>query len=189
MIFYIHGFNSGRDSATGRLLRKQIGRPVKCLEYDCSKPFKENLEMLGDEAWQGMDGFDVLVGCSLGGLYACELAKELQTCAVVFNPAMRPKSQLRKFLGENVNFANGRKWTFTEDVLETYPDALKAPKGLPVKCFASKEDELLPGNAELAEKEFEAFEYSSGGHRVADFGKYLDDIARYENVLGISPDD
>ena len=124
-----------------------------------------------------MDGFDVLVGCSLGGLYACELAKELQTCAVVFNPAMRPKSQLRQFLGENVNFANGRKWTFTEDVLETYPEELKAPKGLPVKCFASKEDE------------FDAFEWSEGGHRVFDFGKYLGDIVKYENVLGISPDD
>lgn len=189
MIFYVHGFNSSRDSSTGRMLREQIGRPVKCLGYDCSKPFKENLEELGKEAWQAMDGFDVIVGSSLGGFYACEMVKELQTCAVVFNPAMRPKFQLKQFLGENVNFATGKKWTFTEDVLNSYPEELKAPKGLPVKAYASKDDELLPENALLAEKEFEAFEFIEGGHRITDFRKYLDEIKRYENILGVSPDD
>ena len=134
MIFYVHGFNSSRDSSTGRMLREQIGRPVKCLGYDCSKPFKENLEELGKEAWQAMDGFDVIVGSSLGGFYACEMVKELQTCAVVFNPAMKPKSQLKQFLGENVNFATGEKWMFTDDILNSYPEELRAPKGLPVKA-------------------------------------------------------
>ena len=191
MIFYIHGFNSGRDSATGKLLQKQMDRPVKCLEYDCSKPFRENLDRLGTEAWPEMDGFDVLVGCSLGGLYACELAKELQTCAVVFNPTMRPKSQLRQFIGENVNFATGKKWLFTEDVLDTYPEELKPPKGLPVKCVASKEDELLPGNALLAKKAFSLseFEFIESGHVITDFSKYIGIIKAYENFLGVCPFD
>jgi predicted esterase YcpF (UPF0227 family) len=189
MIFYVHGFNSSRDSSTGRMLREQIGRPVKCLGYDCSKPFKENLEELGKEAWQAMDGFDVIVGSSLGGFYACEMAKDLQTCAVVFNPAMKPKSQLKQFLGENVNFATGEKWMFTDDILNSYPEELKAPSGLPVKAYASRKDEVLPGNGELVFEAFNDFEWMDSGHRVADFRKYLDEIKKYENILGVSPDE
>lgn len=189
MIFYVHGFNSSKESSTGKMLAEQSGRPVVCLGYDCSRPFKENLEKLSLEAWKDMDGFDVIVGSSLGGFYACEMAKELQTCAVVFNPAMKPKSQLKQFLGENVNFATGEKWTFSEDVLNSYPEELKAPKGLPVMAYASKNDEVLPGNAELAAKEFSDFEYIEGPHRIESFRKYIDVIKQYENILGMAPAD
>jgi predicted esterase YcpF (UPF0227 family) len=189
MIFYVHGFNSGKESTTGKLLQAQIGRPVCRVGYDCAKPFKDNLAKLEDQVWDGSDGFDVIVGTSLGGFYAVELVKSLQTCAVVFNPAMRPKSQLRMFLGLNVNFATGERWVFEPSILDTYPEELKAPKGLPCMAFASKADELLPGNALLAEKEFEAFKFIEGGHRIVDFSKYLDTIVHYENVLGVSPEE
>lgn len=189
MIFYVHGFNSSKESSTGKMLAEQSGRPVVRLGYDCSKPFKENLEKLSLEAWKDMDGFDVIVGTSLGGFYACEMAKELQTCAVVFNPAMKPKSQLKKFLGENINFATGEKWMFTDDILNSYPEELKAPRGLPVKAYASRNDEVLPGNGELVFEAFNDFEWMDSGHRIADFRKYLDEIKKYENILGISPDE
>lgn len=189
MIFYIHGFNSGKDSSTGKLLEAQVGRPVCRLQYDCSKPFKDNLEALTDEIWKKSDCFDVVVGCSLGGFYAIEAANVLQFCAVVFNPAMKPRTQLRQFLGENVNFATGEKWIFTEDVLNTYPDELKAPSHLPIKAYASFKDEVLPGNAEIAKNEFKLFEPIDSGHRITDFSKYVDLITAYENILGISPDE
>ena len=189
MIFYVHGFNSSKDSSTGRLLMEQSGRSVTCLGYDCSKPFAENLEAMALEAWKDMDGFDVIVGTSLGGFYACEMVKELQTCAIVFNPAMKPRMQLRKFLGENINFSTGEKWMFTDDILNSYPDELKAPNGLPVKAYASKKDEVLPGNGELVQEAFDDFEWMDSGHRIADFRKYIDEIKKYENILGVSPDE
>ena len=98
---------------------------------------------------------------------------------------MMPQSGLCQFLGENVNHSTGKKWTFTKDVLDTYPMALVPPRNLPVKVYASKDDEVLPGNAEMAEAVFEDFEYISGPHRIASFRKYLDVIRQYENILGI----
>ena len=69
------------------------------------------------------------------------------------------------------------------------PIALVPPVNLPVKVYASKNDEVLPGNAELAEASFADFEYIEGPHRIESFRKYIDVIKQYENILGMAPAD
>ena len=65
MIFYVHGFNSGAGSSSGKLLERQIGAKVHRLEYSSDGLFADNFESLKQQVNRHADGFDVLVGNNL----------------------------------------------------------------------------------------------------------------------------
>lgn len=46
-IYHVHGFNSGPNSSTGKLIKREFPEAnVISLEYDSSKRFDENFESL-----------------------------------------------------------------------------------------------------------------------------------------------
>ena len=189
MIFYVHGFNSGAGSSSGRLLARQLGVEVHPLEYSSDGMFADNFESLKQQVNTYGDGFDVLVGTSMGGFYALMLSQAMLTPCVAFNPVVEPRRQLRQFLGRNVNFVTQKAYDFTEAMLDSYPERVAGPgNNVPVQVYVSETDELLQGNAELVRAIFPDCTVTRTSHRIGDFSPYLATIRSFENLLGVHPD-
>ena len=189
MIFYVHGFNSGAGSSSGRLLARQLGVEVHPLEYSSDGMFADNFESLKQQVNTYGDGFDVLVGTSMGGFYALMLSQAMLTPCVAFNPVVEPRRQLRQFLGRNVNFVTQKAYDFTEAMLDSYPERVAGPgTNVPVQVYVSETDELLQGNAELVRAIFPDCTVTRTSHRIGDFSPYLATIRSFENLLGVHPD-
>ena len=189
MIFYVHGFNSGAGSSSGRLLARQLGVEVHPLEYSSDGMFADNFESLKQQVNTHGDGFDVLVGTSMGGFYALMLSQAMLTPCVAFNPVVEPRRQLRQFLGRNVNFVTQKAYDFTEAMLDSYPERVAGPGGnVPVQVYVSEIDELLQGNADRVRRIFPDCTVTRTSHRMTDFSRYLATIRQFENLMGVHPD-
>lgn len=147
MIIYLHGFNSSGASAKGQFLREQLDDiPVltPTYHYDPSRAIVM-LQHLVEESLR-LDRNLLLAGASLGGYYAQYLGQRYALKRVLINPALMPLATLESYLGENVNYYTGERYTLTTRHL----DALRS-LDVPHPCIASpptlllldKGDELL----------------------------------------------
>ncbi len=147
MIIYLHGFNSSGASAKGQYLREQlddISVLTPTYHYDPARAIVM-LQHLVEESLR-LDKNLLLAGASLGGYYAQYLGQRYALKRVLINPALMPLATLETYLGENVNYYTGERYTLTARHL----DALRA-LDVPHPCIASpptlllldKGDELL----------------------------------------------
>lgn len=123
---YIHGFNSGRNSHSGRGLSEVLGVPVICPEYDYSKSFSECLTSIRQQIVEAIDEKNdriTVMGSSLGGFYALQLRHPAIMHTVAWNPVIYPAMQLEQFLGKNTRFSDGVEWEFTREALLSYAQA------------------------------------------------------------------
>ena len=123
---YIHGFNSGKNSHSGRALAEVLGQPVICPEYDYSKSFSECLASIRQQVSEAIDEKNdrlTVMGSSLGGFYALQLRHPAIMHTVAWNPVIYPAMQLEQFLGTNTRFSDGVDWDFTREALLSYAQA------------------------------------------------------------------
>lgn len=123
---YIHGFNSGRNSHSGRGLAEVLGQPVICPEYDYARPFSECLASIRRQVAEAIDEANdriTVMGSSLGGFYALQLRHPAIVHTVAWNPVVFPALQLEQFLGKNTRFSDGAEWEFTREALLSYAQA------------------------------------------------------------------
>jgi predicted esterase YcpF (UPF0227 family) len=106
-IAYLHGFNSGPASIKGRLLGEAIAalpvsvRPEYFLPRLQHEP-REAIHIL--TGWiESRRDVPTLVGSSLGGFYAMDLAERYGAKAVLINPSLRPWESLAAYLGAQRN--------------------------------------------------------------------------------------
>ncbi len=147
MFCYVHGFNSGASSNSGRLLEEALGLPVFRPSYDSSRPYAQNLEALLFQC-RSLSPGSVLTGSSLGGFFAYRLSGLLGLGCVIFNPVVRPYEDLEQFLGGQTNFSTGKTYAFTRELLESYRGAAVEKTGLPAEIFVSDCDEVLRNNVQ-----------------------------------------
>ena len=123
---YIHGFNSDRNSHSGRALAEVLGQPVICPEYDYSKSFSECLASIRQQISEAIDEKNdrlTVMGSSLGGFYALQLRHPAIIHVCAWNPVIYPSMQLEQFLGTNTRFSDGVDWEFTREALLSYAQA------------------------------------------------------------------
>ena len=123
---YIHGFNSGKNSHSGRGLAEVLGQPVICPEYDYSKSFSECLASIRQQISEAIDEKNdrlTVMGSSLGGFFALQLRHPAIMHTVAWNPVIYPAIQLEQFLGTNTRFSDGAEWEFTREALLSYAQA------------------------------------------------------------------
>ncbi|WP_458401185.1 YqiA/YcfP family alpha/beta fold hydrolase [Mailhella sp.] len=123
---YIHGFNSGRNSHSGRGLSEVLGQPVICPEYDYSKSFSECLASIRQQISEAIDEQNdrlTIMGSSLGGFFALQLRHPAIAHVCAWNPVIYPAIQLEQFLGRNTRFSDGAEWEFTREALLSYAQA------------------------------------------------------------------
>ena len=117
---YIHGFNSGRNSHSGRALAEVLGQPVICPEYDYSKSFSESLASIRRQICEAINEQNdrlTVMGSSLGGFYALQLRHPAIMHVCAWNPVIYPAMLLGQFLGTNTRFSDGADWEFTREAL------------------------------------------------------------------------
>ena len=120
---YIHGFNSGKNSHSGRGLSEVLDQPVICPEYDYSKSFSECLASIRQQIAEAIDEANdrlTIMGSSLGGFFALQLRHPAIMHTVAWNPVIYPAMQLEQFLGTNTRFSDGVDWDFTREALLSY---------------------------------------------------------------------
>lgn len=189
---YIHGFNSGSQSRSGKELQRIIGAPVYCPQNDYSRPFAECLENLGRQIAANTnpaDGQICVMGTSLGGFYALQLRLPEIGRVIAWNPVIYPAVQLKQFIGKNVRFTDNVEWNFSREACLSYAAAADAREwgnfylaAHPLLACAKPtryvvlgiHDELL--DAELARTHWQnhasLLEIDSG-HHVENFGHVL----------------
>jgi hypothetical protein len=123
---YIHGFNSGKNSHSGQLLRVLLHADVLCPEYDYAYPFAECLRTLEEQIYASINVSRdrlCLMGSSLGGFYALQLRHSAIVHVCVWNPIVFPSLQMERFLGKNTRFSDNTEWEFGRDTLLSYAQA------------------------------------------------------------------
>lgn len=153
---YIHGFNSSRNSHSGRALAEVLGQPVICPEYDNSKSFSECLASIRQQISEAIDEKNdrlTVMGSSLGGFYALQLRHPAIMHTVAWNPVIYPAMQLGQFLGTNTRFSDGVEWEFTQEALHSYAQA-PDPRQWRNEMWACERQYAKEG-AELSQPRFE----------------------------------
>ena len=123
---YIHGFNSGAQSRSGRELERVLGQPVICPQCDYSLPFEKCISGLRQQIVESINAnIDCicLMGCSLGGFYALHMRHPAICHIVAWNPVVFPAMQLKDFVGTQTRFTDGEEWEFTDEALYSYAAA------------------------------------------------------------------
>jgi uncharacterized protein len=114
-IIYLHGFLSNSNSVKGILLKRYIEQYTEHQIYlpDLNMPPLQVLEELSLQI-QKLEQV-VLVGSSLGGFYATQLASRYHLPAVMINPAIKPWILFRKLFGQDkIPLKVTEQWTLDD---------------------------------------------------------------------------
>jgi len=121
-LIYLHGFRSSSRSAKAQLLVRRVAalpdgvRPrlhVPDLEIGPAAAIAGVAAWIAREVRSPVDEL-TLIGSSLGGYYATHLAERCGARAVLINPAVRPRDDLRQYVGPQVNLHSGETFEVTE---------------------------------------------------------------------------
>lgn len=149
---YLHGFASAFDIDNEKI-RFIMSQSTLCpFSYNSCGDFYTNLEQMVE--FINKYKIDVVIGCSLGGFYALEIAKRMpHVFALALNPAYNPHETLGKYEGDNKNYKTGETETLTLDAIQSYPKlGVATPKNAVV--FVETGDEVI--EPELSIEYFEA---------------------------------
>ena len=177
-VLYIHGFNSGlkqdKIAALSKILNENSGIEynVRGAQWDSDVDYQTNFNKLVEQATSLNRGEDcvVLIGCSLGGFYARQVANAINCNAVLINPVVDPQSQLRCLLGQHTNYVTGKVYNFTEQLLNSYVvDRINRGGKL---TYVSDNDSLLVGNGDLVDRNRSRFGHiihTNTTHEIRDY--------------------
>ena len=149
---YLHGFASAFDYENEKIRFIMSQSTLSPFSYNSCDEFYTNLEQM--VAFVDKNEIDVVIGCSLGGFYALEIAKRMpHVFALALNPAYNPHETLAKYEGDNTNYTTGETETLTLDAIQSYPKAgVATPKNAVV--FVETGEEVI--EPELSIEYFEA---------------------------------
>lgn len=102
-LLYLHGFRSSPQSHKARIMAQRMAAKHPQIHWWCpqlppSPKAAMTLLMNGIQHWP-RDSMAV-IGSSLGGFYATQVAEQTGCQAVLFNPAVIPARDLAKYIGE-----------------------------------------------------------------------------------------
>ena len=149
---YLHGLNSSGDSEKAGILTERLAPiPVLAPDYPAHQP-DNAIERLSDFLRGLVAGPDaasglVLIGSSMGGFYGRYLARHFDIEHLfMINPALKPWSLLREFIGQSMTTALGETYEVTRKMVEqTRHYAVEGPAdGAPTTIFIDAGDEVVP---------------------------------------------
>lgn len=184
-IFYIHGFNSGGNSSTTKLLKDAFPDAfIQSYSFDINDPIKTYTQLANALSVFNLDKNEtVIVGTSLGGFWAEFVCRNFGYRAVAVNPARKPFENLSKYLGKNKNFVTGLEYEFTKEQLDSYRDVNLElnPVAWPLIALLYEGDEVVDTKARYAEmKSFcDARLIPGGQHRLTE--KEMPDLVKAVN--------
>ena len=118
-LIYIPGFNSGPQSEKSSLL-KQAFPTLTVASYDSWNPEQGYQQLNSLISKYGRQQL-LLIGSSLGGFWAYQLAKQYSLDCLLINPCMSPEISLRSSIGVVENFYTHEIGVLTSEDLQKYP--------------------------------------------------------------------
>ena len=121
-ILYIHGFNSSSYSLKAEQTRRYFHENFPEVNFVCPQLATspnaaisqlehilraKSIDFTSNETW-------FLIGSSLGGYFAHYLANKFQLLAVLINPAIKPFTLLKDYIGEQKNTYTNTVYQVTE---------------------------------------------------------------------------
>ena len=175
-VIYIHGFNSYKNSSTPRNIHKAAGVKVHEAYYHSNKMFHEILDSLKTQIAKITSDGDsaVLIGTSLGGFFADQLADEPHVTAVIMiNPVVDACAELHKdiYQGEITNPINHETYLVTPELADSYLAKRDMRNYKTTRYLVlSDHDELLDSSiAKDYWAQVSDFVQIQGPHRLTDF--------------------
>lgn len=117
-IIYLHGFNSNKDSETGKRIAKPVIKgkypEVITLSYNylnAEKGFEDINKVILETL--KIDSNILLIGTSLGGFWANYFAQKYNLKMILINPAIVPSLSLGKYVGTVKNYNTGKEEIFS----------------------------------------------------------------------------
>ena len=99
-ILYLHGLASGANSMTANMLKKAFKGTHDIISFDLSHDADKSIELISQ--FLEHSRIDLIIATSLGAYYALCVNTSVQK--ILFNPAFRPQTDLKQFLGYNKYF-------------------------------------------------------------------------------------
>jgi predicted esterase YcpF (UPF0227 family) len=181
-IIYLHGFNSGKKSATADKLLGIFNDAI-IAEYNTLDPIQAEAQISQIIEAQDRDHELILVGTSLGGFWAQYFAAKYQLKALLVNPAINPAETLKQMIGEVKNYSTGAVGTLTAENVSHYrPFTDKFGGYLSVIVYTG--DELLPYQATVTYFKKHRVQIIQGGsHRIASITDVAKEVKYLSGVL------
>jgi predicted esterase YcpF (UPF0227 family) len=187
MIAYLHGFNSGHDPQNIKIstLRK-IDKDVIGIQYD-SFDTRDNVIASIVAALQEYADDLTIVGTSLGGYYAAEVARILCTPVVLINPCVNPHVHFceRNLDDVYTNYVSGQNNKLTAETVSSfagYPIATEHYAYTPLVLLADGDEVFDARETAAALIDFDVVRFRGGSHRFEQIGEALSHIERYVNI-------
>ncbi len=189
-IVYLHGLNSSPQSVKARALGEAIaalapgGRPVfevPALDTRPALAVRDVAQWVDAHAAQPL----TFVGSSLGGFYATHLAERYGARAVLINPAVRPYSDLERYLGAQRNLYTGHTWELTRAHFDELSALAMRAITRPERYWLMVQtgDEVLDWREAVAFYA-RAYQFVQGGgdHGFQDFSAQIPPLLRFAGV-------
>lgn len=187
MIVYLHGFRSSPQSFKARLLAARLAELGRADEWLCpTLPVSpdETIELVEREIAQNARPGEriTLLGSSLGGFFATQLAEKHGWRAVLLNPAVVPDRDLSKYLGEQPLWHGGGSIVVEPRHLQELRDLAVAHITRPERYYliAATGDEVLDYREMLAHYPGVQTHLIEGSdHGISEFADYVDEVIRF----------
>lgn len=180
---YIHGAFSAFKPDSPKVLALKERFNVYGVSYSMEDSFLSIRNMLVEKC--KLYNIDFVVGTSLGGLFAAEINKVLNTPAVLLNPCIEAKKTLSDFAKDNpecMNFTTGKPEHLSVSDANLYPEMAYLSSSCLV--FLGLKDQLIDANKskEIAkDKVFDVITNENEDH----FWDSFNENDKIENFLNI----
>nr|WP_241030888.1 YqiA/YcfP family alpha/beta fold hydrolase [Paraburkholderia sp. Ac-20347] len=183
----MHGFRSSPQSFKARLLAARLAELGRADEWLCpTLPVSpdETIELVEREiAQKARPGERItLLGSSLGGFFATQLAEKHGWRAVLLNPAVVPDRDLSKYLGEQPLWHGGGSIVVEPRHLQELRALAVARITRPERYYliAATGDEVLDYREMLAHYPGVQTHLIEGSdHGISEFADYVDEVIRF----------
>jgi uncharacterized protein len=194
LLIYVHGFNSSSKSQKAEEVRQYLetnNQPIDFLAPTFAdtpgESFQQLLNVIEHERENNRQDI-ALIGSSLGGFMATAAAERMGLRAVLINPAVRPQTLIKQFLGENTNPYTGNRYTLHEghmaELRSIEPKPLGSPEHLLV-MLQTGDETLDYRDAQCYYKDCPQIVEEGGDHRFQHFDRHLPKLLEFLELVEI----
>ncbi|MCB5162634.1 YqiA/YcfP family alpha/beta fold hydrolase [Marinomonas algarum] len=180
-ILYIHGFGSKFKPQSDKVKSLSSLGIVYGVDIDYTDRRSDITQQLRNVIIQ--KNIELLVGTSMGGYFSAEVGLMVGLPYVMINPALNPRTTLRKYIGEGVDYY-GKSYHLEGSTVEEYDQmALEKQHGL---LLLDKGDKLIDYKETVRLlPDIQTLIFEGGSHRFDHINESLDAIQKCANTLSV----
>lgn len=185
-LLYLHGFRSSPQSQKARTMAQRMAEQYPEVVWWCPQlppSPKAAMAMLINGMADWPRESMAVMGSSLGGFYATQVAAQTGCLAVLINPAVQPARDLAQYIGEQTSWHDAQaRFFFRPEFVQELRDLETNTLLHPDRTLAiiAKGDEVLDWREMYARYPGARIRLLEGGdHALSDFNSHLPEILAF----------